>query len=383
MKKILKNVSFIFLCSGLYHFIFGLFIWLSKRQDYKLHSLKEFIEANHRWDVDWYINIANQGYWIDPSRNDQSVAFFPLFPFSIKAFSLLLGREVVASDVPYIFQRIICLIMTLILPIWIIKTFQEGTFSFLQDWSKETKLTCLGFIMFFAIHPAMVFFLFSYTEALFFVLMIPIFLIMMQKENSWKQLIPLFILCFLLSLSRPTGLFLGPASVLSGLVYYKQKTLQTEWKKLLVLCFGTLSAFIFFSGFLYYVVGQPFSFISARSAGWNEHPSLINVFKLLIPYRSQDLLRCIIVYLALGGTFLLYRKKKIFEFFVCFIFLLLPMIQGKVGDMVRYSVVCLPAWFELYLYIRKKEVLLIGVTNIFTLGAIYNLFCWLQGKWVG
>ncbi|MBF6590525.1 MAG: hypothetical protein IVW57_08325 [Ktedonobacterales bacterium] len=41
-----------------------------------------------RWDAEWYIRIAQRGYW-----NDQPTAFFPLYPLLIKATTFVIGQH--------------------------------------------------------------------------------------------------------------------------------------------------------------------------------------------------------------------------------------------------------------------------------------------------
>jgi len=51
-----------------------------------------------RWDSNWYVQIADEGYSYSPDLSvESSVAFFPLYPIAIKALALLTGNALAAG----------------------------------------------------------------------------------------------------------------------------------------------------------------------------------------------------------------------------------------------------------------------------------------------
>jgi len=55
-----------------------------------------FLSLWAKWDSQWYIQIARDGYWFQPLRQS-NVAFFPLYPLLVRLFAPLVGDNLVLS----------------------------------------------------------------------------------------------------------------------------------------------------------------------------------------------------------------------------------------------------------------------------------------------
>ena len=379
-----KPLNLILLSSGIMHIILYGYIWFMKQMGYSFRTLKDIAQVNNFLDVEWYVGIADKGYWMDWSRREQSVVFFPLYSILLKGFTFLTGHSKVTSLDAFLFQRLVFFIFSLVFPYWVLKTLDKYK---IGSASNINPQFFLGFILFFILQPTLVFFLFSYTEALFLILYLILILKMDEPQKSYQNLMILFLLSFLLALTRPTGLFLAPAALLYGFLIRHQDNFQTQCKNLLAIILGPVLAISFFAFILYVYVDEPFSMFTLRSVGWEESTSISNFINFFLPYpypyKSYNLIRHIITFLTLWGTYLVWKKKDYFAFCCSLFFIILPMVQGKMNDIVRYSIVCVPAWFMIYTVIRKKPILLMMVTMLFSMGGFLNFLHWFQQRWVG
>src|SRR5262249_47499098 len=65
-----------------------LFRFSGRVAGYLTNSPRVLLDSWKQWDGEWYIQIANSGYW-----KDQATAFFPLYPGLIKLTSLVIGEH--------------------------------------------------------------------------------------------------------------------------------------------------------------------------------------------------------------------------------------------------------------------------------------------------
>ncbi|MCE2575920.1 hypothetical protein [Komagataeibacter sp. FNDCR2] len=130
-----------------------------------------------------------------------------------------------------------------------------------------------GFALFCVIYPFNVWYTAQYSEGVFGILLISILIALQRNAVPWAAF-----LCFLLSLSRPTGFV--AASLIAGWWTGRQmdmKNISSTWKKLvsplqesalLLSAAGAgLSIFVFY---LLHVTGDGFAF-SHVEATWNRH----------------------------------------------------------------------------------------------------------------
>lgn len=154
-----------------------------------------------RWDCYWYLDIINHGYQLSPNLMDGSLnegranwAFWPLFPFMIKALSWLGNPLIIA----YCLNQLLFLLSTILLFNYINKSY-------------SIRCAQIG-VLFLCIGSENIYFMSVYTESLFlFLSLLSINLI--QQNKSWWAAIS----CALLSASRVSGFFMAIVLVFNEL----------------------------------------------------------------------------------------------------------------------------------------------------------------------
>jgi len=149
-----------------------------------------------RWDASWYLDIALHGYSLrGPLATTQSnVAFFPLYPFSIRAVLLLLPEGWRTPETALLIGVILSNIAFLAALLLLYRLTR-----LLIDDRAVAQRTQWYTVLF----PAALFFSCVYTEALFFLLSIAAFYAAL-RHTWWAA----GILGALATLTRPTGILL-------------------------------------------------------------------------------------------------------------------------------------------------------------------------------
>lgn len=346
-----------------------LLYWFAKVSGYPAETLTKLIAQVKYLDVNWYLDIAQKGYWIDPTRLAQSVAFFPLFPLLIRGMHELTSMSFGLSAL--VVQKLSAIAMFAALVWWV-----RG-FAPLPHFSVVTLCT-----VFLTFHPAAIFLYVPYTEALFLSMG---FLLAGLLERAPRQSTPwIACLCALgMGLTRPSGLFLLPCGAIMLVLDWKQPAQRNIALSLIA---GVLVAIIILTITLQYYIGEPFAFYVKRFGveGWKEDPSLVNILRLIqLPIGGRHMGRYLVIYAHLAGCFLLWRSGQKTIGLFCSLLILLPIYQGKLGDMVRYCLSASPAWI-LFVFHTARWPWAIGVLGILSgIYAFHLLILWLQQGWAG
>ena len=128
---------------------------------------------------------------------------------------------------------------------------------------------------------------------------------------------------------------------------YRALFVNTEFQKALRSCIavglGSLCALGCVALIMHVSVDDWFAFYRYRSL-WKEEPG----FRQLISFVQLDFgsrfPRVLFTWLTLWGSWLLIKKQRTFEGVLCLFSILLPAYQGKMGDIIRYSLGAAPAW---------------------------------------
>lgn len=347
-----------------------------------LHSFKEILDATHHLDVGWYEEIVLNGYRLIPENTaGQSTVFFPLFPFITSPFVHIFGMEPLLAL--NLVQKLSLLLMAGLIFKW----------SQLEEISPKESL--IGLLL----HPALVFFFVPYTESLYLTCLFGLLI-------AWrtKKTLLIFILGLLLGLCRPTGLFLLPAvgiTLLHAVLRYRKESkckqflnqkfllnlagdaeFKSTFKLLSMAALGAFLSLALISVLMHISVNDWFAFYRYRTL-WKEEPGIANLVSFLKLDLGSGFPRIVVSWLTLWGCYLLFKKGKVFESALCSISILLPAYQGKIGDIVRYSLGAAPAWiliYEHYKTSRLAQIALIGFSV--SIGMVYLLF-WTQRGWPG
>lgn len=214
-------------------------------------SFDPCLQAWYHWDAGAYVNIAHLGY-----TNMPDTAFFPLLPMFEHFGGLLLGGSFPnAYYLAGLLIANICFYFALVLLYCLLALdFEPGL--------------ARRALFYFAFAPYALFFFVGYTESLFVLLSIGLFLLLRRGKSLDWWLAGL--LGFLAALTRSSGIIL----VIPYLVVYVQRFWtaseyrQHSWKEklnalapLALIPAGVLAYMIY----LYYTKGNPFIFISQEA----------------------------------------------------------------------------------------------------------------------
>ncbi len=204
------------------------------------YNFPHWFKGFAQFDGIFYLRIARDGY----SQFEQ--AFFPLYPMLIKALSpIFAGNTLIGSLLIANLSFLVGLVvfrkyLQLILP---------------ANQRKHIAFIILTLLLF----PTSFFFGSSYTEGLFFLLVISTFYFL-HKKNYWL----VALLAFLASLTRFIGVFLF-IPILISLLQISNFKLQIQRKYLAL----TAAPFLGLGTYIYYLwstTGDPFAFFTSQSA---------------------------------------------------------------------------------------------------------------------
>lgn len=169
---------------------------VSVARDWQFSPIKA-LDVWGRWDTGWYLDIALNGYSLrGPIETTQSnVAFFPLYPLSIRAVLMLLPASLRTSEMALLIGVILSNVM------FLGALFVLRRLALLLTNDRAVAQRTLWYLVLF---PASFFFATAYTEATFLLLVVAMFYAAL-KRTWWAA----GILCALATLTRPSGILLA------------------------------------------------------------------------------------------------------------------------------------------------------------------------------
>ena len=213
--------------------------------------------AWYHWDAMAYVSVAYKNYAFTPE-----VAFFPLWPLLIHFGGLLLGGQIPVSDyVAGLLLANICFYFALVLLYCLL----------CEDFEASLAKKALFYLAFY---PYALFFFLGYTESLFLLLSVAIFLLLRRgKTLDWWFAGGLG---FLAALTRSTGLLLSIPFLIMYVRHFwvAEKRDQKSWFQkinalapIILFPLGIL-AYMMYLG---YLKGNPFIFQFEETSYWNRH----------------------------------------------------------------------------------------------------------------
>jgi len=213
--------------------------------------------AWHRYDAVAYANIADNGYSYIPY-----VSFFPLWPLLIHLGNLpLQGHFPFSSYVVGLLLANICFYFALVLLYCLLY----------EDFDASLAKRALFYLAFY---PYALFFFLGYTESLFLLLSVAIFLLLRRgKTLDWWFAGGIG---FLAALTRSTGVLLSIPFIIMYIRHFwvAKKRDQTGWLQKI----GALVPIILFPmGIVAYIIylgytkGNPFIFQVEEASNWHRH----------------------------------------------------------------------------------------------------------------
>jgi hypothetical protein len=212
----------------------------------RLHDAGTVVDVLARWDSNWFLQIAEQGYaW--PSA---SPAFFPLYPLLVGMLGRVLdGHYVVAAVVASLVAAAIA--FELLHRLSLLRIGADAAFRT---------------VLFLAVAPMSLFLGVAYSESLFLALAVGCFL---AAERGKLELAA--VLAGLALLTRPQGAALVPALA----VFAWQA--RPVWHRTLGLTAVPVGIFLVYPLALWAWVGRPLAFLDAEDQ-WDRHLSWLGPF---------------------------------------------------------------------------------------------------------
>lgn len=378
----------------------GKFIYLNSAYnppDSHINNINDFFyNYSHHWDTNYYKGIAKYKY---NNKYKENLVFFPLLPLEIKSISVLTRLDINTSAILTGFLNFILFSIILFL---FLKTYLERN---------KSKNNLLIIFILSILSPFAVFHQFIYTEALFNILILLIFYLLM-KNDKLLNLLPLS--TFALVLTRNVGITIIPA--LFYFLYLNRNELRKKKEKYISIVFSIFSASLGIIIYMFYswkITGNFFYFILAQSHwGRSFNLNFINIFITdfvvtfnlakffpFIEFCKNNLsidcyLGHLFSFLALILSLIIiiislkkFKTSAINKTIILFSFLVMlaPIFSGASTSYNRYLLVAPIYLIFLPIYLgnklsTKKAILLISM--LFTFYS-FCLLLFINGYWVG
>jgi len=316
------------------------------------------VDIHAQWDSAFYLDIAKNGYSFKSSGALSNIVFFPLYPFLIKAVSLLtLGHTILAG---WIVSTIFLFLALLVL------------YKLIREFHPEIDPLCP--IFFLLIFPTAFFLNSIYTESLFLFLSITTFYFCFKKEFIFAGIFGL-----LAALTRITGIILFIPLVWEYLnAYGFAKLLNKKIISIFLIPIGTLAFFLyhkirFGDFFLFFRVesrwGRSFRF-NPEHFQFLTRPQIVN-FGLDLIFVLFALIVCYFIFKKLRVSYGLYTATT----------LAVALSTGTFMSIGRYILVLFPIYILMAKpknNLFKQSYALVSVLLL----ALYTIL-FVNGYWAG
>ena len=320
----------------------------------RLHDLGSIIDVWARWDSDWYLRIAEDGY----SWPSSTPAFFPLYPLLVAGLGRVLAGHTVLAGV----------VISL--------TAGAAAFGLLY----RLTLDRLGgevarhTVLFLAVAPTSLFFGAVYSESLFLLLAVATFFAA-EKGRFWQA----GAVGGLALLTRSAGVALIPA-----LLVFAWRA--PERRRALAGVAVTPAFFLLYPLLLSVWIGHPFSFLEAQRVVWERRLSpagpLGGVIAAVQHGDAIDLgvavtliVLGVVAWRRIGAAYGLYTLVSVA--------IPLTFVSGKIPlwSIQRFAIVVFPAFMALATIARSRRAVLVTAA-ILCAGLTVYVVRWSLWFWV-
>lgn len=306
-----------------------------------------------RYDSDHYRNIVNYGY-DDPTRT----AFFPLYPLSAYGLTMI---GIPAGLALQLISTLFTIASAYILYRWLNFEIRDHDF----------KISPWQVLLIIGLFPTSLYLTIGYSESLF-IFLTTSSLYAYRTNRFWLAGV-----C--IALATATRVQGGALAVFFLLDYLSRHSWRFKLDKriisILVAPIG-LGAYMFYLNFIY---GNPFQFIEAQQA-WGRLSG--NIIENLVNSFTPPYLWYVPV-LAI----MLYATKRYLGwiwFWYCLLFILIPVLSGRIDSLNRYILALPPLFLALAVWLETKPVWLRGFYLISSsMLLMWNIVFFFNGYWVG
>ena len=320
----------------------------------RLHDLGAAIDVWARWDSDWFLRIATNGY----SWPSSTPAFFPLYPFLVAGLGrVLIGHYVLAGVV-------------------VSAAAGAAAFGLLYRLTLDRlgEEVARHMVLFLALAPTSLFFSAVYSESLFLLLAVAAFLAA-ERGRFWQA----GVVGGLALLTRSAGVALVPALlVLAWRAPDRRRALA-----------GVALApalFALYPLLLSVWIGRPFAFLEAQKVVWERRLSPVGpVGGVVAAVQQRELLDLgvavalivlgVVAWRRIGAAYGLYTLISVA--------IPLTFVSDKVPlwSMQRFAVVVFPAFMAVATIARSGRAVLVTAA-ILGAGLTVNVVRWALWYWV-
>jgi len=341
------------------------------------YNLPHWIKGFAQFDGIFYLRIAQNGY----SQFEQ--AFFPLYPALIKALSPITGGN-------YLIASLLIANASFLVGLVV---FRKYLLAVIPPRQGKNIYFILSFLLLF---PTSFFFGASYTEGLFFLMVVSVFYFL-YKKNYW--LVALF--AVLASLTRFVGVFLFIPILINELrITNYELRIKIGGAKNLISIFAPFIGLAAYMFYLWQGTGNAFAFFTSQTAfGAGRSTQLVLLPQVLYRYlkilvTAQWDIAYFVALLELTTflfvfTVLAYQLRQILRsknknllglslFSLCN--LLIPTLTGTLLSVPRFSLLSLS--FFVYLGLLKSTKLKILLCIIFAVLHVALVTLFIQGYFV-
>jgi hypothetical protein len=294
--------------------------WMSP-EVYKPRQSWNIVQLHNRWDAYWYLDVAQNGYYLRGDKTLANVVFFPLYPLLMRAAGLLTGGNLALAG--WIVSSVF-LALALMALMTLAREFHSGVDPMLPG-------------IFLLAYPTAFFLNAIYSESLFLFLSLAVVICARRGQFVWAG-----IWAALASATRVAGVFLGAILVIEFINAHGWRALFSRRARPLALApLGILAFFgyhwlAFGDFFLYLKVqrwfGRDFETALADFAIRN-NPDLVNTVLDL----SYALLAVVFAIIALLRVRLSYGAYMLVS-------LGIALGSGSVLGIARYAMVLFPIY---------------------------------------
>lgn len=315
-----------------------------------IQGLPAWFRPFNTWDTQHYLLLAQRGYGVNPMSN----AFYPLFPYLIKAFTpIFFGRPLIAA---YVVSNL----FSLLVPVYMYKLC-------CLHWTNEQAYRSTILLLAF---PTAFYLSVAYTESLYLSICLMAFYYVFKGD-----IVKSSVLCFLLPLVRSQGLLLvAPLGILFLQAVFQGKdspgvNFMRASRTLLPPVLASVLGMLAYFGFCRWQMGGYFDGLTAQRL-WIAQNSLANMFLptrwfmanfvnislQLHGYTNSVIDRAAFVLCApiLIGV---YRTQNRALFVYAALTLLVPAMSGTFMSYTRSLLVVFPLFIYLGARVRRPEYL--------------------------
>ena len=295
-----------------------------------------------RWDCQWYLDIAANGYSVvevGGKPGATTFAFFPLFPLAVRLISPLFnGNYLLAAVV----LTNTCFLAALV---YIYR------YARLMNVDHVAALLAAGLV---CVLPQSVTFSAAYSESPFLLLLV----VAMFYLRSQRYLVA-GIAAAMLSSMRPNGVFFLFFAVACVIRQVGARAFFAPWRApelYMPIVFAPLGMFAFMA-FCFVTTGDAFAHPSTEYYGWGwRFGPPWESLRMLLPHDAAQLLATVDVVGVLLCSVLLIRQGWYEEFVLCAVFVLLIFSGQGVAVQFRYWLMLFPIWIALARVLAPRPV---------------------------